>query len=108
FPIIFQLSLDVLPVQASAVPCEHAFSSSKETDTARRSRLSPVLMEVLQILKSVYRSDRLDFTKKCVDGSCTVQTMSVVDVDCETIRGLLIEGKMAEVSRLISESFKTP
>ncbi|KAJ3839625.1 hypothetical protein F5878DRAFT_535284, partial [Lentinula raphanica] len=119
FPIIFQLSLDVLPVQASAVPCEHAFSSSKETDTARRSRLSPVLMEVLQILKSVYRSDRLDFTKswiaktsemaeECVDGSCTVQTMSVVDVDCETIRGLLIEGKMAEVSRLISESFKTP
>ncbi|KAJ3832357.1 hypothetical protein F5878DRAFT_520679, partial [Lentinula raphanica] len=63
---IFRFALDVLPVQASAVPCEHAFSSSKETDTARRSRLSPVLMEVLQILKSIYRSDRLNFTKSWV------------------------------------------
>ncbi|KAJ3777961.1 hypothetical protein FB446DRAFT_600256, partial [Lentinula raphanica] len=66
---IFKLALDVLPVQASAVPCEHAFSSSKETDASRRSRLSPVLMEVLQILKSIYRSDRLDFTKSWVTKS---------------------------------------
>ncbi|KAF5346326.1 hypothetical protein D9758_011523 [Tetrapyrgos nigripes] len=37
FPIIFQLALDVIPVQASAVPCERAFSSSKETDADQRS-----------------------------------------------------------------------
>ena len=51
----------MLPIQASSVPCERAFSSSKETDTNRRSRLGTDLMEVLQILKSLYRSDKLSF-----------------------------------------------
>ncbi|KAJ3838247.1 hypothetical protein F5878DRAFT_500427, partial [Lentinula raphanica] len=63
---LFRLALDVLPVQASAVPCERPFSSSKETDTDRRSRMSSVLMEVLQVLKSLYHSERLNFTKSWV------------------------------------------
>lgn len=54
--------LDYLPIQASAVPCERAFSSSAETDTTRRNRISPNLMEALQILKYSIRNDLIDFT----------------------------------------------
>src|SRR5712692_8688095 len=41
----------LLPVQATSVPCEHIFSSAKYTDTTKRNRISPVLMETLQMLK---------------------------------------------------------
>jgi len=44
------------------VPCEHIFSSAGETDTKKRNRLSPILMEALQILKFIYKKDRLNFT----------------------------------------------
>ena len=54
--------MDYLPIQASAVPCERIFSSAGETDTKKRNRLSPVLMEALQILKFIYKNDRLDFS----------------------------------------------
>jgi hypothetical protein len=55
--------MDILPVQASAVPCERVFSSSKETMTARRNRIKPDLMEALQLLKYSIRQGRgLDFT----------------------------------------------
>ena len=43
--------MDILPIQGSAVPCEHVFSSSKETMSAWRNRISPELMEALQLLK---------------------------------------------------------
>jgi len=48
---MFLVALDVLPVQASAVPCERLFSSSKETCTDRRNRILPKLLEALQIRK---------------------------------------------------------
>ena len=54
--------MDVLPAQASAVPCEHVFSSSKETCTLQRSQISPQLMEALQVLKFAHKWDRLNFT----------------------------------------------
>ena len=43
--------MDVLPIQGSSIPCERVFSSGKETTTARRSRISPELMEGLQLLE---------------------------------------------------------
>lgn len=58
FPFIFKVACDILPCQASAVPCERVFSSSKETDTLRRNHLSPKTMEYLQILKYRIRSER--------------------------------------------------
>jgi hypothetical protein len=60
---VFALAMDVLPIQASAVPCERVFSSGKETMTARRNRISPELMEALQVLKySVRNGQALNFT----------------------------------------------
>jgi hypothetical protein len=47
----FAMALDYLPIQASAVPSERIFSSSAQTDTARRNRIKPILMESLQMLK---------------------------------------------------------
>lgn len=54
--------MDYLPVQATSVPCERVFSSAKETDTAKRNRMSPVLMEALQLLKFSLKKERLNFT----------------------------------------------
>jgi len=55
--------MDVLPIQASAVPRERVFSSAKETMAPRQSHISPDLMEALQLLKFTLRNGRsLDFT----------------------------------------------
>ena len=54
--------MDIIPIQASAVPCERVFSSAKETVTARHNRISAELMEALQMLKFSVRKGRgLDF-----------------------------------------------
>ena len=62
--------LDYLPIQASAVPCERVFSSSAETDTKRRNRIHPVLMEALQMLKFSLKQKRLDFTAGLATPDC--------------------------------------
>jgi hypothetical protein len=54
--------MDYLAIQASAVPCERIFSSSAETNTKRHNRISPTLMEGLQMLKFGLKKARLDFT----------------------------------------------
>jgi len=53
--------MDVLPAQATAVPCERVFSSSKETCTLRRSKLDPTTIEMLQVLKYLYHREQLNF-----------------------------------------------
>ena len=62
FPILFAIAMNYLPIQATSVPCECIFSSSGETDTKKRSRISPLLMESLQILKFNLKKERLSFT----------------------------------------------
>ena len=54
--------MDFLPVQVTSVPCECVFSSAKETDTAKRNRISPLLMEALQLLKFSLKKECLNFT----------------------------------------------
>jgi hAT family C-terminal dimerisation region len=63
FPTLFAMAMDYLPIQASSVPSEHMFSSSSETDTVRRNRIKPALMEAIQMLKFGLKKARLDFTK---------------------------------------------
>lgn len=56
--------MDILPIQASAVPCERIFSSSKETVSLRRNRIGPQLMEALQLLKfSIAHGRSITFTE---------------------------------------------
>ena len=64
FPTLFAMAMDYLPIQSSSVPCERAFSSSAETDTKKRNRIHPALMEALQLLKYAYKmKGSLDFTR---------------------------------------------
>ena len=55
--------MDIIPIQASAVPCERVFSSAKDTMSARWNWISEKLMEALQVLKFSARNGRpLSFT----------------------------------------------
>ncbi|KZP07600.1 hypothetical protein FIBSPDRAFT_711293, partial [Athelia psychrophila] len=92
--ILFHLALNVLPVQASAVPCERVFSSSKLMDESHRSNLSPFLMEMLQILKYRFRKERLSFTDDLISNE---RELSVTDVPAEKIAELLAEGRIDEL-----------
>src|SRR2546421_6844057 len=60
-PTIFDIALDFLPIQASAVPSERVFSSSAETNTNKHNHIHPVLMEVLQMMKYALKKRCLDF-----------------------------------------------
>jgi hypothetical protein len=63
FPTLFRIAMDFLPIQATSVPSERIFSSSSETDTKKRNRIHPLLMEALQMLKCGLKNSRLDFTQ---------------------------------------------
>ena len=58
---MYALALNYLAIQASSVPSERAFSSAAETDTARRNRISPILMEALQMLKYSLKNMSMNF-----------------------------------------------
>ncbi|TFY65471.1 hypothetical protein EVJ58_g1962 [Rhodofomes roseus] len=88
YPYMYRVALDVLPAQASAVSCERMFSSSKETDTLRRNRLSPEVMEALQILKYFYKQERLNFASQLLARE-----------DDYTIEGPITEAAMDELLR---------
>jgi hypothetical protein len=62
YPRIFRLAMDIIPIQASSVPCERVFSSGKQTMSPRRGRISAQLMEALQILKFSIRKENLKFS----------------------------------------------
>ncbi|SJL09542.1 uncharacterized protein ARMOST_12922 [Armillaria ostoyae] len=64
YPTMFLMAMDILPIQGSSVPCERVFSSGKQTTTDRRSRITPELMEALQMLKFGLKHDvsALNFT----------------------------------------------
>jgi hypothetical protein len=56
--------MDIIPIQASSVPCEQVFSSGKATIAPQRSHISAPLMDALQILKfSIWKGRPLKFTE---------------------------------------------
>ena len=73
--------MDVLPAQASSVPSERIFSSSKETCTLRRNRISLTMLEALQIIKFIYKQERLNFT---VDLVADERDYVISDCDAES------------------------
>jgi hypothetical protein len=65
------------------------FSSSKETDTAKRNWISPVLMEALQLLKFALKKEHLNF----IDGWATSEVaMSGVPQATDNLLGSLFVG----------------
>jgi hypothetical protein len=61
-PLLWKVARDVLPAQASSVPCERVFSAAKHTTTQQRNGLRPELIEKLQIMKFYLKQERLDHT----------------------------------------------
>jgi hypothetical protein len=66
YPLLWKVARDVLPVQASSVPCEQVFPSSKQTTTQQCNSLDPSLVEKLQIMKFRLKVDSLDFSSDWV------------------------------------------
>jgi hypothetical protein len=60
YPTLARIALDVLPSQASSVPCERVFSGSKQIATDRQACLSPAVCEELVIMGSAWRPDLYD------------------------------------------------
>ncbi|KIM66049.1 hypothetical protein SCLCIDRAFT_111360, partial [Scleroderma citrinum Foug A] len=63
YPTLYRLAMDYLPMQASSVPCEQVFSSASETMTKHRNRISPILMEAIQMTKFFLKKEQLNFTE---------------------------------------------
>jgi hypothetical protein len=68
--------------------------------TLRRSSLSPVVTEVLQVLIFIFRNDLLTFTKGLLSTD-----LSVIDISTEVIKGLLSAGKVGELMDLLDSSW---
>ena len=96
---MFPVAMDVLPVQASAVPCESAFSSGKQTATPNQNQLNPALMEALQLLKYMYKQDRLNFTRDLLarDEDYRIEG----EVTERAVEELLASGKIEELRDLL-------
>ncbi|KAJ7696974.1 hypothetical protein B0H17DRAFT_903465, partial [Mycena rosella] len=82
------------------VPCERIFSSSKETCTLRRNRLSPALLEILQFLKYTYKQLRLDFTADILarEEDYTIEG----NITEHAIRELMQSGEVQELAELLN------
>ena len=59
-----RIALNGLASQASSVPCERVFSSSKLTATDRRAQLRAEVFEELQVLKAVWRATIVDLARQ--------------------------------------------
>ena len=62
YPTLARIALDVLPSQASSVPCERLFSNGKLIATDHRARLGSDRFEELQIVKSAWKDVVVDLT----------------------------------------------
>jgi hypothetical protein len=95
---MFKVAVDVLPAQASSVPCERIFSSSKETCTLRCNMLSAALLEVLQVLKHLYKQERLDFMSQWMSRK---EDYSIEHATETAINELVSSGKSDELVDLL-------
>ena len=93
--------MDYLPIQASSVPCERVFSSSAETMTKCRNRISPILMEALQMTKFFLKQERLDFTRGWITSEKEMQQ----DVEGEDLLAKVIEANLtrSEVEQAVDD-----
>ena len=85
-PTLGKISLNILPIPASSVPCEHLFLGAKEVATECRSRLRVEHFEQLQIMKFMW--------KNCIGDLAAANTDAEV-VDLRDFEDLLAEDDTA-------------
>ena len=88
YPTLARIALDVLPAQASSVPCERLFSGSKQIAIDRCACLGSIVFEELVIMKSAWGPDLYDmaaWNAAQVDEvvSFDYQEMLEEDVECD-------------------------
>ncbi|KIJ58483.1 hypothetical protein HYDPIDRAFT_102552 [Hydnomerulius pinastri MD-312] len=98
YPTVFRMAMDYLPIQVLAILCKHVFSSSSETDTKKRNRISPVLMEALQMLKFLLKKEHLNFTK----GWIPSQKEMLHDEDTDDVLARLVTGMGGNIDDAIN------
>jgi len=103
YPTLFAIAMDYLPIQAISVPCKHIFSSAKETDTAKRNKMSPMLMEALQLLKFSLKKQHLNF----MEGWSTSQVAMEVGLQDHDLSTLLVGNKVHKVIDSMLNEFCT-
>jgi hypothetical protein len=59
-------------------------------------------MEILQILKYIFRNDRLNFTESLL---CTEEELSVIDVSPSVLNELLATGNIDRLAELLDSSW---
>lgn len=101
FPTLFGIALDYLPIQASSVPCERVFSSAKETDTLKRNRIHPVLMEALQTLKFSLKKERFNFTGGWETAQSKMKRTGNAGTTKDLLARLLTEDRQATTDALL-------
>ncbi|KAN0118276.1 Ribonuclease H-like domain containing protein [Russula decolorans] len=101
FPTLFAIALDYLPIQASSVPCERVFSSAKETDTVKRNRIHPVLMEALQTLKFSLKKERFNFTSGWQTAPSKMKRMGNAGTTKDLLAHLLTGNRQATTDALL-------
>lgn len=77
YPTLARIALDILPIQASSVPCERLFSGGQEVATKRRAQLGAERFEEIQMTKFAWRDDIYDhaaFNSRVVEEIDEMQT----------------------------------
>lgn len=70
YPVWASLALDYLPIMASSVSSERAFSLAGITISKRQNRLGPDLIEALQFLKCWFRRDLIFCEDPTIASEC--------------------------------------
>ncbi|KIM34891.1 hypothetical protein M413DRAFT_79948 [Hebeloma cylindrosporum] len=83
YPTLARIALDVLPSQASSVPCERVFSGSKQIATDRRACLGSTVFEELVIMGSAWGPDLYDMA--------AWSTLQVEEIDSFDFEAMLVE-----------------
>ena len=81
--MLAHIALDVLPTQASSVPCKRLFSGTKQIAIDRCASLGPIVFEEIVIMKFAWGPDLYDMA--------AWNELQVEDVDLFDFEGLLLD-----------------
>ncbi|KAG2365911.1 hypothetical protein BDR07DRAFT_1275833 [Suillus spraguei] len=87
FLLLFCIAMDILPAQASSVPSDN---------------LSPTTLEALQVLKFIYKQDRLNFTEDLVADERDYTISG--PVTSRAVDELMAAGNLCELDKLLQNA----